>query len=98
MSWKAFSITYGSFVLQITLYYQEASIVITCFIVLLQITLYHQEACEAVDEDSLLELCDWGYRKLLTLNSKQHKQTNTKGQHCLQCAACTAPVTICPLP
>lgn len=41
---------------------------------LVQITLYHQEACEAVDEDSLLELVDWGYRKLLSLNAKHHKQ------------------------
>ena len=47
----------------------------------MQITLYHQEACEAVDEDSLLELCDWGYRKLLALNSKQHKQTKCKPGH-----------------
>ena len=48
----------------------------------LQITLYHQEACEAVDEDSLLELCDWGYRKLLSLNSKVHKQSKAQGGLC----------------
>ena len=42
-------------------------------------TLYHQEACEAVDEDSLLELCDWCYRKMLYLNSKEHKQSSAKG-------------------
>ena len=45
----------------------------------LQVTLYHQEACEAVDEDSLLELCDWCYRKLVYLNIKEHKQSNAKG-------------------
>ncbi|DBA71627.1 hypothetical protein WJX79_009519 [Trebouxia sp. C0005] len=47
---------------------------------LLEITLYHQEACEAVDEDSLLELCDWGYRKLLSLNSKVRKQHKVPDQ------------------
>ena len=48
----------------------------------MQITLYHQEACEAVDEDSLLELCDWGYRKLLALNNKQQKQSKPQGTMC----------------
>ena len=46
----------------------------------LQITLFHQEACEAVDEDSLLELCDWAYRKLLSLNTKHHKQNSTQSE------------------
>lgn len=46
-----------------------------------QITLYHQEACEAVDEDSLLELVDWGYRKLLSLNAKHHKQARGELGH-----------------
>ena len=44
-------------------------------------TLYHQEACEAVDEDSLLELCDWGYRKLLSLNAKHHTQARGESGH-----------------
>ena len=46
-----------------------------------QLTLYHQEACEALDEDSLLELCDWGYRKLLSLNAKHHKQARGEPGH-----------------
>ncbi|KAA6426414.1 MAG: zinc finger MYND domain-containing 10-like [Trebouxia sp. A1-2] len=60
---------------------------------LLEITLYHQEACEAVDEDSLLELCDWGYRKLLSLNSKVRKQHKVPGGlfPCLHLHALTRP-------
>lgn len=47
----------------------------------MQVTLYHQEACEAVDEDSLLELCDWGYHKLLSINDKHHKQARGEPSH-----------------
>ena len=37
-----------------------------------QVVLYHRHACEAVDEDSLLELADWAMRKLAYLNSDAH--------------------------
>jgi hypothetical protein len=37
-----------------------------------QVTLYHRGACEAASEDMLLELADWGYRKLAYLNSAAH--------------------------
>lgn len=42
--------------------------------------LYHKHACEAVDEDSLLELADWCVRKLAYLNSGAHKAAAAKGK------------------
>lgn len=41
--------------------------------------LYHRHACEAVNEDSLLELADWGVRKLAYLNTDAHKAAAAKG-------------------
>lgn len=47
---------------------------------LLQVVLYHRHACEAVNEDSLLELADWGVRKLAYLNTDAHKAAAAKGE------------------
>jgi hypothetical protein len=45
-----------------------------------QVVLYHRHACEAVDEDSLLELADWAMRKLTYLNSGAHRAAAAKGE------------------
>jgi len=45
------------------------------------VVLYHRHACEAVDEDSLLELADWAMRKLAYLNTDAHKHAAAKGEH-----------------
>jgi len=39
---------------------------------LLEICLFHSSALEAIDEDHLIELVDWCYRKLVYLNNKGH--------------------------
>jgi hypothetical protein len=51
----------------------------------LQVVLYHRHACEAVDEDSLLELADWCVRKLAYLNSGAHKAAAAKGKATTPC-------------
>ncbi|XP_024390858.1 uncharacterized protein [Physcomitrium patens] len=45
--------------------YQETTIVN-----LLEVILFHREVCEAMDADSLLELTDYCYRKLVYLNTQ----------------------------
>lgn len=52
-----------------------------------QVVLYHRHACEAVDEDSLLELADWAVRKLTYLNSGAHRAAAAKGED--SCSPCT---------
>lgn len=42
--------------------------------------LFHRHTCEAVDDDSLLELADWAVRKLAYLNSGAHKHAAAKGE------------------
>lgn len=55
-----------------------------------QVVLYHRHACEAVDEDSLLELADWAVRKLTYLNSGAHRAAAAKGEdNCALQASCT---------
>lgn len=45
-----------------------------------QVLLYHRSACDAVDEDSLLELADWAVRKLAYLNTDAHQHAAAKGE------------------
>jgi hypothetical protein len=58
-----------------------------------QVTLFHEHACQAIDEDHLLELCDWGYRKLQYLNSQAYDHVAVRGacssRHTAPVAACT---------
>jgi hypothetical protein len=56
--------------------------------------LYHRHACEAVDEDSLLELADWAVRKLAYLNSDAHRAAAVKGESSTVAWAGTAPTKV----
>ena len=40
---------------------------------LLEVLLFHRHAFSAVDEDHLVELIDWCYRKIIYLNNEGHK-------------------------
>jgi zinc finger MYND domain-containing protein 10 len=50
---------------------------------IMQVMLFHATACEAIDEDHLLELCDWCYRKLHYLNTTAYKDAEAKGKRWL---------------